>query len=189
MAPYFLTLKQKESRPTSKRGGHVDRRSLRSHKLADKVLSELPDFKPLKRNTLPGQYKRLGARPRVYATTPKDVSEDHSVFFLWRDGEVMTDRHFYGYFIKKMPHGKFLTLLELHWHPSHKGFHCVTPCETDLDYTGRMLSRCKELALTTKPHLDPSVDQHRLELINLFCDICGIRRTSPTDTISADLWN
>lgn len=167
----------------------MNRRALADHKSASKTLSSIPKFAPLKRNTLPGQYRRLGGRPRVQATPLVDVSVDHSVFFLWKDGETFTDRHFYGYLVQKLPSSRYLTLLEFHWHPSHKGFHCVTPCETDIDYTGRMLNHCRELALSTVHTLDPALESDRVRLINEFCRACGITIVGPQQNGTGELWD
>jgi len=166
----------------------MNRRALAAHKSAAKTLSAIPKFAPLKRNTLPGQYKRLGSRPRVQATPLLNVSADHAVLFLWKDGEIFTDRHFYGYWILKLPGDRYLTLLEFHWHPSHKGFHCMTPCETEIDYTGRMLNNCPELSLSTVASLDPANETDRMHLINEFCRACGIQIVGPQNG-TAELWN
>jgi len=166
----------------------MDQRVLRQHKREPKVLADIPTFSPLKKNTLPGQYRRLG-RPRAHGSKLLPVSNSHSVFFIWRDGDIFTDRHFYGYLVDCLPGEKYRTLLEFHWHPSHKGFHCVTPCGSDVDYTGRMLTHCQELNLTTRPHLDPAKDDDRLALIEFFCQICGIQIQNRNDDRSGLLWN
>ncbi|WP_141218289.1 hypothetical protein [Bordetella genomosp. 5] len=165
----------------------MDRRTLQQHKKTPKVLSDLPSFSPLRKHTLPGQYRRLG-RPRAQGTNMITVSESHRVLFIWRDGAILTDRSFYAYLIELLSGGNFRTLLEFHWHPSHKGFHCVTPCGSDADYTNRMLHGCTELKVKTR-RLDSAKAADRLALIEIFCRICGITIDNPHDGQSARLWN
>lgn len=159
---------------------------LKAHKSAHKQLATIPVFKPQKRNKLPKPFKGLGG-PRIQSTGMIDVSDDHVVFMFWRDGEILTDRSFYAYLFCRLANGGLSPLLEFHWHPSHKGFHCKTPCKTTNDYTNRMLPGASELALKTKPNTDPRKDDDRFALVIRFCELCGI--SLPTnDAQSQTLW-
>lgn len=166
----------------------MDRKVLKSHKHATKQLVGVPSFSPLKKNSLPGQFKRMG-RPRVQSSGFHSVSESHAVLFIWRDGETLADRLFYAYFVEKTATGALRTLLEFHWHPSHKGFHCVTPCGSDLDYTGRMLPGGRDINLSTNPKLDPANENDRLALIERFCAVCGIKLAKASPGHQGELWN
>ncbi|WP_250529269.1 hypothetical protein [Caballeronia sp. ATUFL_F1_KS4A] len=73
------------------------------------------------------------------ATDLIPVSDAHCVLFMWRDGEELMDRSFYGHLLWTLPQGDLSPLLEFHYHPSHKGVHCKMPCETTIDYRNRLL--------------------------------------------------
>lgn len=143
---------------------------LKAHKLALKQLNEIPVFKPQKRNKLPKPFKNLGG-PRIESTGMLDVSAEHVAFMFWKDGQILTDRSFFGY---RLANDDLSPLFEFHWHPSHKGFHCKTPCKTISNFTNRALPGAPELALKTEPTLDPKNCQDRLQLIIAFCSWCGI---------------
>lgn len=149
-------------------------RELRDHKRAIKVLKDLPVFKPIKRNTLPKPFDQLGRRSHVYAAGPISISTDHALVFLYRDGEIFTDSCFYGYFACVLANGSFSLLMEFHWHPSHKGLHCKTPCGSQENYSGRLLAHAPELNLASDCTLDPRMEGDRLELIRLFCKACNV---------------
>ena len=148
-------------------------RDLANHKAAAKRLKETPAFKPLKRGKLPKPFHRLGGA-RLFATDLIEVSSTHVAVFIWRDGEILTDRAFFGYLFCRLPADALYPLFEFHWHPSHKGLHAKLPCRTESDYTNRQLPGAPELALTTYGKLDPRVEVDRLRLISAFCDACGI---------------
>lgn len=161
-------------------------RELKAHKTAPKHLKEIPVFKPQKRNKLPKPFKNFGG-PRIESTGMIDVSSDHVVFMYWRDGQILTDRSFYAYLFCRLANGSLSPVFEFHWHPSHKGFHCKTPCRTNYDYTDRMLPGAPELALKTKYGTDPKIYADRLHLIIEFCRSCGISLPD-NDTNSKPLW-
>lgn len=146
---------------------------LRAHKRAPKKLKEEPIFKPQKRGKLPKPFKGLGGQ-RIESTGILDVSDDHVVLMYWRNGQLLTDRQFMGYLFCKLPSGDLNPVFEFHWHPSHKGFHCKTPCKTTSDFNNRMLPGAPELKIKTDPNLDPKDHSDRLKLISVFCKSCGI---------------
>ena len=158
---------------------------LKKHKLLRKQLKRTPEFGPLKRNKLPKPFNKLGG-PRIQSTGMLDVSDNHVVFMYWRDGSIFTDRSFYGYLFCRLSNGSLNPLFEFHWHPSHKGFHCKTPCQTTNNYTDRTLPGAHELKLKTK-QLDPKDNQDRNELIITFCNACGVSLPD-NDPLSKTLW-
>lgn len=164
-------------------------RELKQHKLINKQLncSDI-EFLPLKKGSLPGQFKRLG-RPNAYSSGFVPVSDGYKVLFVWRDGELMTDSSFYGYLVHHPSPRDRQILLELHWHPSHKGIHCVTPCNTELNLNNRMLVAQPDINLNGNLRWDPRVDKDRKELIQLFCDVCGITAINATSSVQFELWN
>lgn len=111
-----------------------------------------------------------GERRHVSACGPerRHVSDTHVAVFIWRDGEILTDRAFFGHLLCKLHTGALYPLFEFHWHPSHKGLHAKLP------YTGRQLPGAPELALKTDGKLDPRSEGDRFRLIAAFCDACGI---------------
>ena len=149
-------------------------RELKAHKSALKHLNDIPVFKPQKRGKLPKPFKGLGG-VRIESTGMIDVSNDHVAFMYWRDGEILTDRSFFGYLFCRLANDNLSPVFEFHWHPSHKGLHCKTPCKTSSDYTNRTLPGAPELALKTKPVLDPKIPVDRLKLIIAF-HCCPVKR-------------
>ena len=148
-------------------------RDLRDHKKTLKTLSVIPVFKPVKRKKLEKPFDRMGG-PRVHSTGLLNVSDSHVAIFFWKDGTLLTDTAFIAYLMCRLGNGKMSPVFEFHWHPSHKGFHCKTPCKTEFDYTDRMLPGAPELNLRTNTKLDPREDVGRLQLIHVFCKACGI---------------
>lgn len=148
-------------------------RDLKGHKLAQKQLESIPEFKLQKRNRLPKPFTKLGG-PRIHSTGMIDVSMDHVLFMFWRDGPTFKDRAFYGYLFCKLQNQNISPLFEFHWHPSHKGFHAKVPCRTIVDYTNRTLPKAPELALNTDFRLDPKNPNDLLKLVMLVCQTCGI---------------
>jgi hypothetical protein len=161
----------------------VKRRDLAGHKTTSKRLQDMPPFKPMKRGRLPKPFHKMGGA-RFFATELIPVSDYHSVLFIWGDGEILTDTKFYGYLLCGLPNGSLSPLLEFHWHPSHKGVHIKVPCDTELDYTDRLLPGAPELALKSTYVFDPRVPDDRVRLITVFCQAAGIKLGR-----ADDLWN
>lgn len=159
---------------------------LKEHKVAQKHLPSIPIFKSHKRKKLPEPFKRLGGK-RIFSTELIDVSSDHVILMYWRDGEILTDRSFYAHLFCRLENGSLSPLFEFHWHPSHKGFHCKTPCNTTYDYTNRMLPGAKELSLKTDSRPDPKRAEDLSLLIMKFCHLCGISLPN-SDEESRTLW-
>jgi hypothetical protein len=161
---------------------------LRAHKNAPKKLQETPVFKPQARKKLPKSFAKLGG-PRIHSTGMLEVSASHVAFMYWRDGDILTDRSFYAYLFCRLASGSLSPLFEFHWHPSHKGFHCKTPCKTLNDYTDRALPGAPELALKTDFKLDPRNAADRTKLVLDFCGWCGISLPdNDVNSATLDLW-
>lgn len=165
-------------------------RELLAHKLAPKFLPAFPEFKPLskKNNGLPRPLDGLGRRKNAFATGLIGVSDTHSAFFLYRDGEILTDRAFYGFLFCQLQNGSLYPLQEFHWHPSHKGLHCKVPCNTVLNYSGRQLIQAPELALSMERRLNPADPSDREDLIRLFCRACGVTMPQLEKDLQTDLF-
>lgn len=148
-------------------------KELADHKAVPKRLAGLPQFKSIKRGKLPKPLHKLGG-PRLQATDLIAVSGSHSVVFIWRDGELLTDSAFFAYLFCTLGDGSLYPLFEMHFHPSHKGLHAKLPCKTELDFTSRLLPGAPELALSGRDDLDPRSDGDRSSLIDRFCAACGI---------------
>lgn len=146
---------------------------LRAHKQAAKTLAKIPSFKEIKRGALPPPLNRIKSK-RIQATEMLDVGGNYVAVFFWRNGLILSDRAFYGHLFLKIATERLYPVFEFHWHPSHKGFHCKVPCRTEQDYTDRMLPSAPELAIKTKPTLDPSIEADRNALIEVFCNAAGI---------------
>lgn len=153
-------------------------KELQEHKLAPKSLGAIPKFKELnkKNNSYPKPLDMLGRRKNAFASGLIALSDTHEAFFLYRGGDILTDTSFYGYVFCRLANGSLYPLYEFHWHPSHKGLHCKLPCNTTLDYNGRLLKAAPELSLNSDPTLDPRKEKDREELISLFCESCGIQQ-------------
>lgn len=121
------------------------------------------------------------------ATPLIEVSPEHCILLMYRDGPILTDTAFYAHFMVKTQRGLY-PLLHFHWHPSHKGFHCKVPCDAQIDYTNRMLPGASELGLKTRAQLDPRDADDRLQLIHTFCKICGINLGGDHVDGQAQLW-
>ena len=102
------------------------------------------------------------------------MENDYTAIFFWRDGPLLTDRAFYGHLFQRRPDDRLSPVFEFHWHPSHKNAHCKVPCNTDADYTNRMLAGAPELAMNARPSLDPGNETDRHQLVEVFCIACGI---------------
>jgi len=130
-------------------------------------------FRPMKKGALPRPFDKVGGA-RLSATGLIAVGNGLSVLFLVRDGEIVERRAFYGHLLRNEPEG-LLPLAVLHYHPSHKGIHLLVNCDTDRDYLNRLLPGAPELALRTPSGIDPASEEGRLQLVNYFCDRCGIK--------------
>ena len=155
-------------------------RELALHKAAPKQLMGTPDFKRLTRGKLPKPFHKMGS-PRLLSTSLIEVSAEHRAVFMWRDGETRQDAAFMAWLFFAKGEQVLHPLFELHFHPSHKGVHCKTPCRSDMNYGNRQLPGAWELNLTTNEGLDPRSDTHRKQLILQFCEACGITVTQEED--------
>jgi hypothetical protein len=162
-------------------------KELKQHKDAPKQLNAIPVFKPQKKNKLPRPLKNIGGA-RIASSGMIDVSDDHVAFMFWKDGEILTDRSFFGYLFCRLRNGALSPVFEFHWHPSHKGMHCKMPCKTQNDYTNRFLPGAPELSLKTNVKLDPKIEADRIKLVNIFCAACGIT-LSGSDSQSLPIWS
>ena len=82
----------------------MEPRDLANQKASPKRLQDAPSFKLLKRGKLPKPFHKTGG-PRTFATDVIEVSTEHVVVFIWRDGEILTDRAFFGHLLCKLPTG------------------------------------------------------------------------------------
>ena len=158
-------------------------KELAIHKAAPKRLSELPSFRSVKRGKFPKPLHKMGG-PRLQATDLVEVSENHRVVFIWRDGELRTDSAFLAYLFCETEDGALYPLFEMHCHPSHKGVHAKLPCDTELNFASRLLPGAPELALSGRDDIDPRMDVDRRSLVVRFCKACGI-----TMGLEGGLWN
>jgi hypothetical protein len=161
-------------------------RDLRAHKAAAKQLRAIPSFKQQKRNKLPRPFHKLGG-PRIFCTGVLDVSDDHAAIMFWKTGEILSDTGFFGFLMCRLATGSLSPIFEFHWHPSHKGFHCKTPCNTETNYTDRQLAGAPELSIKTLQVLDPRKESDLLNLVFIFCQSCGISLPD-SDGASQRLW-
>ena len=159
-------------------------RDLKNHKSAAKQLRQVPEFQTRKRLQRP--FKHVGG-PRIFPTGILDVSDTHAVLMYWREGQILTDRAFYGHLFCRLANGKTSPLFECHWHPSHKGIHCKTPCKTENDYTDRNLPGAPEFAIKTTSQYDPKKADELKMLVMLFCKSCGIS-LPVSDSNTQPLW-
>jgi hypothetical protein len=166
-----------DSGPNDDIGEHrhedMERRELRKQKWQPKFLADRPVFSPLEKGMLPKPFAKMGG-PRIASTGLIDVSPSHQVFFLWKNGPILSDRSFYGWLLKKLQYANLYPLVEMHWHPSHKGLHIKTPCDSNRDYTNRQLPGAMEMGLRSNTMYDPKEITDRLHLIERFCRIAGI---------------
>lgn len=152
----------------------MKRRTLAIHKREAKTLDVAPQFLQMKRGKLPKPLDKVGG-PRIHMTQMIDVAPGYVVWFMWKDGETLMQTAFYAYLFNRVGNANLYPLCHFHWHPSHKPVHFTSPCDSDLNYTNRGLPGGKELNLKrVKRQLDPRVELDRLQLIELFCKVCGI---------------
>lgn len=150
----------------------MDETTLRKHKGCSKRLPELPAFKPAKRNRLPKPLHQLSGA-RLYSTDLIVVGDRYRACFVWRDGALLADTAFYGWLFEQRPNGLY-PLASLHYHPSHKPVHLLTPCRMERDFTNRQLPGAAEFQLAAQRRFDPRIEIDRSRLIELFCRRCGI---------------
>ena len=162
-------------------------RELREHKKARKVLRTIPVFKSFRRGALPPPLHRMGG-PRTESTGLIKVSDSHWVHFLAHNGQTLLDRSFFAHLFVKLADDSFSPLFEFHWHPSHKGFHCKTPCRNTVNYKNRLLPHAIELNLKTQTDLDPWRPEDRLKLVNIVCNVCGIHFNTLPSGPQKDFW-
>ena len=167
----------------------MNKSEIHEHKRSPKRLIEMPKFGLMKKAKLPGYLGRMKCK-RLHSTPLTDVSDEHAIVFYWRDGEALSDTAFFAALFTKLHGGNVYPLFEFHWHPSHKGFHCKTPCGSPLDYTNRSLPQAVELNMRTKAHLDPRNERHREELVHIVCRACNIELgPSGQDGLQGVIWN
>lgn len=153
----------------------MKKKTLSLHKRATKLLSEVPAFNLSKRGKLPKPLHQIGG-PRIHMTQLIPVAEKYCVWFMWKDGVTLEQTSFYAYLFHTVGESNLYPLCHFHWHPSHKPLHIKTPCGSDLNYTNRNLPSSNELNLSRhNKRFDPRIEQHRLELIEVFCQACGIQ--------------
>lgn len=146
-------------------------RVLASHKIAPKRLEAMPSFKGLRRGRLPKPLHKLGGE-RLRASDLVSVGGSYQVCFVWRDGQLLADTAFYAWLFLGQP-GKLVPLAAMHYHPSHKPVHLMTPCNDERDFTNRQLPGTTEFHICDKS-LDPRLDADRVFLVDVFCIRCGI---------------
>jgi hypothetical protein len=158
-------------------------KELAQHKAVSKELQCAPTFKPMKRGKLPKPLHKMGGA-RLMATDLLPISNKHRAIFLWRNGETLQDTLFMAWMFCVLENEDLYPIFEMHFHPSHKGVHCKTPCNTSVDYTNRQLPSAPELRLQTDVSLDPRQEISRHKLILQFCKSCGIQVCNGEDS-----WN
>lgn len=152
----------------------MEPRELKNHKTAAKWLSTPPVFKALKKGRLPKPFHKMGG-PRFWTTDLVDVADEYQIVFIWKDGQIATDRAFFGWLFKKTKNSSLYPIFEMHWHPSHKGLHAKVPCRTECDYTNRQLPGAPELDINTAKLYDPQLESDRNLLMHTFYAACGIK--------------
>ncbi len=150
----------------------MDQKALRKHKASSKRLTEMPAFKPAKRNRLPKPLHQLSGA-RLFSTELLNVGDRYRACFIWRDGALLADTAFYGWLFEHRTNGLY-PLASLHYHPSHKPVHLLTPCRMDRDFTNRQLPGAIEFHLSSGRRFDPRAEIDRSQLIEMFCQRCGI---------------
>lgn len=149
----------------------MEAKLLKAHKQAAKRLIDLPPFKATRRGRLPKPLDKLGGS-RWHATEMLPVGAGYQACFVWRDGQLLADTCFYAWLFEQRPTG-LSPLAGLHYHPSHKPVHLVTPCRLDRDFTNRALPVAIEFVLAHE-RFDPRRESDRSRLVALFCERCGI---------------
>lgn len=149
----------------------MDQRLLKKHKQANKRLTHTPVFKAFRRGRLPKPLDKMGGS-RLFATDVLAVSGAHHVCFAWRNGGLLADTAFFAWLFLGAP-GALSPLAILHYHPSHKPTHLLTPCRDGRDFTNRQLPGVVEFNIAHE-RFDPRQESDRVRLVALFCQRCGI---------------
>lgn len=150
----------------------MDEKILKKHKKHPKCLAVKPAFKSLKRGRLPKPLHKMGGG-RLWATDMLPLADAYQACFIWRDGGILSDTAFFGWLFETRPLGLY-PLAVLHYHPSHKPVHLLTPCRDERDFTNRQLPGVVEFFIS-KSSLDPRNETDRLRLFEMFCSRCGIK--------------
>ena len=116
------------------------------------------------------------------------VANDQFVVFAYRRNNEIEDCKFYGYWGTMHSENLFSPIMELHYHPSHKGIHIRVPCRTNKDYTGRSLVQAPELNIVPNQAPDIRTDQGIRQLICIFCKTAGIELLDTCDPDQPDLF-
>ena len=74
-------------------------------------------------------------------------------------------------------------LAALHYHPSHKPVHLLTPCRDDRNFTNRQLPGVPEFVVSGES-FDPRQISDRQRLVALFCHRCGVTLGASGDLFS-----
>jgi len=156
---------------------------LRLHKSRPKRLIDVPVFKPAKRGRLPKPLHQVGGA-RMHITDLLTVGGSYHACFLWRDGSLLADTAFYGWLFESRDTGLY-PLAALHYHPSHKPVHLLTPCRLERNLINRQLPGAIEFNVLNRRRdplnrrLDPRQESDRSRLVELFCRRCGIEMGQP----------
>jgi hypothetical protein len=156
----------------------LEKRKLRDHKRLQKTLAgtEISFSKGVRLK--PPLSEVVRSKNRTQTTKLIQVADRHYVCFLWRDGPVRMKSAFYGWLLHERSQGKLTAVASLHYHPSHKPAHLVTPCgkPEGVDYQSLGTS-CHELMLDGAEY-DPRDEHDRTKLIERFCSATGIEIVS-----------
>lgn len=149
----------------------MEQKLLKKHKLASKRLLHVPAYKPLRRGRLPRPLEKMGGG-RMFATDLLSVGESYRLCFAWRDGVLLADTAFFAWLFEAGNEGLY-PLAILHYHPSHKPVHMLTPCRDGRDFLNRQLPGVIEFKIA-KERFDPRQDTDRQRMAAIFCERCGI---------------
>ena len=156
----------------------MEKRKLRDHKRLQKTLAgtEISFSKGVRLK--PPLSEVVRSKNRTQTTKLIQVADRHYVCFLWRDGPVRMKSAFYGWLLHERSQGKLTAVASLHYHPSHKPAHLVTPCgkPEGVDYQSLGIN-CHELMLDGAEY-DPRDEHDRTKLIERFCSATGIEIVS-----------
>lgn len=158
----------------NKRGMDLIKRDLRSHKRYSKRLSSSQIVFAQGHRLKAPLHEIVRSKRRTHTTKIIQVSDDHHVCFLWRDGEVRAKSAFYGWLLHGKSDDSLKALAAIHYHPSHKPAHIVSVCDLPDDVDHQALGRgCPELMLDDAVY-DPRCETDRLRMIERFCAATGI---------------
>lgn len=151
--------------------GKFDRVALATIKRAPKRLATAT-FGPI-RKKLPPPLDGL-SRSRRETSGVIEVSDDLRAVFITKSGAAREEKSMYGFLFKEAT--RWIPLLRMDLHLSHKGLHIVVNCEDERDLSGRSLPASKEFALDRFPvsTFDPDREEDRQKFIAAFCEVCNI---------------